>query len=385
MKLIFFISFIAGWFYGTTFAISQAEDNEKTKISIFMASDNDLYPYAKKDLKEISNYFVSNENNLYLKLGFDRPRKSYVTTNTSMDQLRLKVIPRQHNIRDRLLNLLEEHQDYLILWGHGEGYLGETKNQVTGGILFEGEGERPLKITELRSILQQKKVDTLIFDSCLMQTVEVISELMNEAQTIIGSAQTQDYFGLNYNNVFTLINNKDPHTSDYEFTKSLTKTIAASYTNNHFTISAINTHEFKYQVLPALKKLLKVLENYFVQNPFHRFLLKQFIDEAPKYYGDRIDIGELLSVIDFFMRDQEVRNIKMSRALNNLRQAMRQSLINSTFGEEIFQDYARESFYGVSIWIPKYEQTYRLRKQEMSNSELYKQILPQKLETIFGL
>ena len=137
-------------------------------------------------------------------------------------------------------------------------------------------------------------------------------------------------------------------------------------------------------MLPALKKLLKTLENYFSSNPFHRFLLKQFIDEAPKYYGDRMDVGELLSVIDYFLRDQEIRSIKINRAIEGLRQAFRQSLVKSTFGEEIFQDYARESFYGVSIWIPKYEQTYRLRKEEMNNSELYKQLLPQKLETIFG-
>ena len=103
MKLIFCISFIAGWFYGTTFAISKTHENEKTKISIFMASDNDLYPYAKKDLKEISNYFLSNENNLYLKLGFDRQNKSYITTNTSMDHLKLKVIPKRRKYQRSII------------------------------------------------------------------------------------------------------------------------------------------------------------------------------------------------------------------------------------------------------------------------------------------
>ena len=83
-------------------------------------------------------------------------------------------------------------------------------------------------------------------------------------------------------------------------------------------------------------------------------------------------------MIDYFLRDQEIRNIKINKALRNLRQSLRQSLIKSTFGEEIFQDYARESFYGLSIWIPKYEQTYRLRKEEM-RSVLYKELLPQSL------
>jgi hypothetical protein len=381
MRFHFYLFIIAGWFYGTTFAFNE---KIKSKISIFMASDNDLYPYAKKDLKEISNYFLENENNIYLRLAFERPNKSYITTNTTLDHLRLKLIEREENISSRLFSLLEDHQDYLILWGHGEGYLGNNNQDVSGGILFEGENENPLSMTDLKKILKIKKVDTLIFDSCLMQTVEVISELMNVTKTIIGSAQTQDYFGLPYKDVFTLINNKASVTNEIEFIKKLTKTIANGYENKHFTISAINTHEFKYQVLPALKKLLALLDLYFTNNPFDGFLLKQFIDEAPKYYGDRIDMGELLAILEYFLREQEIGSRKIKLAIQNLRQAFRQSMITSTFGEDIFQDYARESFYGISVWLPKYEQTYRLRESEMKESELYKQLLPQTLETLFG-
>ena len=81
----------------------------------------------KKILKEISNYFVQNENALDVHLIFERPNKSYQTTNTTMDRMRLKVLgARQERINQRLDSLLKEAQDYLILWGHGEGYLGET-------------------------------------------------------------------------------------------------------------------------------------------------------------------------------------------------------------------------------------------------------------------
>ena len=103
MKIIVFILFIAGWFNGTTFAISEQHGNQKTKISIFMASDNNLYPYAKKDLKEISNYFVQNENALDVHLIFERPGKSYQTTNTTMDRMSKVLGARQERINQRLI------------------------------------------------------------------------------------------------------------------------------------------------------------------------------------------------------------------------------------------------------------------------------------------
>ena len=255
----------------------------------------------KKTLKKYP-ITSSNTNKLDLHLIFERPGKSYKTTNTSLDRMRLKVLPeRQDRIKNRLNSLLSDYQDYLILWGHGEGYLGENENEVTGGVLFEGEGENPLRITELKQILKNKKVDTLIFDSCLMQTIEVVTELMNETETIIASAQTQDYFGLPYQQVFELINNDHNNYSRTELNKKLVETIANGYPNNHFTISAINTKEFKNNVIPALKNLLKTLDAYFKKNPFHQFMLKQFIDESPKYYGDRMDLGELIGAIQFYL------------------------------------------------------------------------------------
>jgi hypothetical protein len=353
-------------------------------LSIFMASDNDLYPYAKKDLKEISNYFVKNENALDVNLIFERPGKSYQTTNTTMDRMRLKVLDeRQERINQRLDSLLKESQDYLILWGHGEGFLGENESDVTGGILFEGEGENPLRITELKSILTKKKVNTLIFDSCLMQTVEVVAELMNETETIIASAQTQDYFGLPYTEVFELINNKHKKISQHELNKKLVETIAQGYPNDHFTISAINTKEFKNQVIPALRKLLKSLEKYFEDNPFHQFLLKQIIDESPKYYGDRMDLGELIGAIQFMLWDQEVYSPKIKNSLDSLWRAINQSTVRSRFGDEIYQSFARETFLGISIWLPKNKDTFALRREEFNNSTLYKELSPYSLDILF--
>ena len=40
-------------------------------VTIYIAADNDLYEYAKKDLKEISTYLNQNENDVELNLLFD--------------------------------------------------------------------------------------------------------------------------------------------------------------------------------------------------------------------------------------------------------------------------------------------------------------------------
>ena len=41
--------------------------------------------------------------------------------------------------------------------GAWRGYLGENENDVTGGVLFEGEGENPLKITESKKYYRKRK------------------------------------------------------------------------------------------------------------------------------------------------------------------------------------------------------------------------------------
>ena len=84
----------------------------------------------------------------------------------------------------------------------------------------------------------------------------------------------------------------------------------------------------------------------------------------------------LLSAIQYLLRDQKIDSPKIRNSIDSLWRAINQSTVRSKFGEEIFQSFARETFLGLSIWIPKRMDTYALRKEELNNSTLYRELKP---------
>ena len=74
----------------------------------------------------------------------------------------------------------------LVLWSHGEGWLAKSQNKTRWW--GQDGGSNYMDISELKDVLRNAPhLSFLLFDACFMQSVEVVYELKEHADYIIGS------------------------------------------------------------------------------------------------------------------------------------------------------------------------------------------------------
>ena len=181
-----------------------------------MVADNDLAPYALKDLNEIERGFVPNGRDKLL---------VYIDSNTSTalpshpvlleivhdttEIIASKIIasyPEQNSTDKTVMsNVLRDALSYykgdnrykgLVLWSHGnawlpEGYHIETENK--SGVVVKSFGkdmsprEGAMELPDLAEVLNPYRFDYILFDACFMGSVEVLYELRHSARYFIAS------------------------------------------------------------------------------------------------------------------------------------------------------------------------------------------------------
>ncbi|HAH31031.1 MAG TPA: hypothetical protein DCL44_01815 [Elusimicrobia bacterium] len=96
----------------------------------------------------------------------------------------------------------------LLIWNHGSGWL--TTKDVSPtlysgkGISYDDETNNHISIPELAAAMRAiGRVDILAFDACLMQMAEVLYELRDSADYIVGAEEYMDEFGFPYQEILT--------------------------------------------------------------------------------------------------------------------------------------------------------------------------------------
>lgn len=249
----------------------QREKCEKEwTVLVYMAADNDLFPYALMDLYEMEAAFESSDSagsseKLDLIVQVDGTAKN--------DERRLHVFSQKEEYRKKALedfegktleivqspvisklkenrsqSAQERFEEFLlwgaekypskylmvIVWGHGQGWKAyPIRNQAEsrflkkkdlpnfpemerdesfGGIAFRGSKGERLSIPDLRESLSSladfrgRPVDVYASDSCLMQMFEVAYELSETSRFVVGSTQIQNFLGLPYRRMIYEIN-----------------------------------------------------------------------------------------------------------------------------------------------------------------------------------
>lgn len=88
----------------------------------------------------------------------------------------------------------------LILWGHGSGWLQNGVDEPgLSALSFGGDSRsRWMNITTLREVISGEEFDWLYFDCCYMASVEVVYELRDVVDYIVGSATELPGDGMPY-------------------------------------------------------------------------------------------------------------------------------------------------------------------------------------------
>ncbi|MBT6326116.1 MAG: hypothetical protein HOJ35_09105 [Bdellovibrionales bacterium] len=443
---------------------------KKWSVLIYMAADNDLSPYSIGDILEMEqvipgelnlgattiNTDVLVELDTYERTGnkrlhiyqtqedfnFINSEESITSPNirTYKETGRGSIINQKIRFKRFLnwgmKNYPAEHF-MVVIWGHGEGYIGKNANQalqvinapnsssrylrkemisiemgkelqpnvfpidkVFGGVAFDHSDFSYLDIPSINEIILKstekyspnKKLDILAFDACLMQSVEIATELAESTNYLISSVQIQDYVGFPYRKILDFINKFGPN--PFDLTKEIPKLAAESFNGGYqsstatlyqtFTLSSLNTSELVNQLVPNLSILSDRIQDY-LQEDFMRAMDISFIlEQGQSFRGESRELGTFLGSLKRLIFEEKLdfgltpAAKKLNRQIDNTLDAINKSMISYHYGsgytdprEDFSQNYLLGFFKGIGIWIPSNTELYKNRIEEFKKSKMY--------------
>lgn len=195
-------------------------DRDKDAVLIYMASDNNLYSYAVKNISVMeSRYDESSPKQIFVYLdilGGDAQLMRIVTTpkgEASRSEI-LKTYKKPNSGDPEILNQVIQDAQALIgsnrvtdivLWSHGRAWMpynysplvsvrdNPSQRTSTDGITQYSFGVdntafgAEMNIDALAVVLANYKFDNILFDACYMSSIEVLYQLRNSAACIVAS------------------------------------------------------------------------------------------------------------------------------------------------------------------------------------------------------
>jgi hypothetical protein len=159
----------------------------------------------------------------------------------------------------------------LILWDHGGGAGGYGPDESNAG-----KGHI-MSLTELSQAYQtirqhtDKPLDIVVYDACLMSSIEVAEITSTVAKVMAGSAESEPPHGLNYEHLLTTMTNNPP-----EDGISFGKVAKTGYFQQSQAQKTTNTYQITYSVLD-LTQLPQLWETF---GQFATELNKVFTDSS---------------------------------------------------------------------------------------------------------
>ena len=210
-------------------------------------------------------------------------------------------------------------KNFLIVWNHGNGWYGDGKEteqeNYKKSIGFDDSEKDWLNLYELEEAVESygQKWDMIIFDACLMNTIEVIYQLRDHTEYILGSPEEIPMSGFDYEKLIKSIleNRKISDTG----IKIIKEAVEEFEKKDLFAVySLIKTEcikelflELQQCSMEMLKKLeeIKGLKSYLKEN----LLTYSFEENDYTLYTEIADMGCFFS---------EIRENNIIKKLNNV-------------------------------------------------------------------
>ena len=366
-----------------------------------------------------------------------------------------KYLEQNNTVKDQNIRfarfITQSMRDYpskhymVVIWGHGEGYIGKnyktkltkahpslptllngkylspesvtvealnqqynvkTKkefpyNKVFGGVAFDYTDISFLDIPSIQQTIKKtlfqlqydKPIDIIAFDACLMQTLEVATELSDITNYVIGSTQIQDYLGLPYRMILDKLNEK---ISPFDLAKKIPSLVSQAMQKDGyqglisvknkgtFTTSTLSTHTLKNYFIPSFMEFSQSLIDYIEEDMFRLLDLKVIFENSPSFQGETRDIGIILATIEQLLYAEKnnaketLKGIHLKNQILKLWQNLNQMVLENSFGPYYTDSSLSEKdtyflnyFKGFALWIPSNKKLYDHRIEEFRKSALY--------------
>jgi len=406
------------------------ERNGINRYHIFQT--NKIYD-SSVDLDFFSSF---NENNI------DSPViKKYLEQNNTVKDQNIRF---ERFITQSIRDYPSKHY-MVVIWGHGEGYIGSSYkskmviddktlppsfsgkyltpenisvealnqqynfeikqefpyNKVFGGVAFDYTDLSFLDIPSIQQTIKktlsqlqyEKPVDIIAFDACLMQTLEVATELSDVTDYIVGSTQIQDYLGLPYRIILDKLNDK---ISPFDLAREIPSLVSRSMEKDGYqgsisiknkgtyTTSTLSTQNLKKYFVPSFMDFSQSLIDYIEEDLFRMLDLKIIFENSPSFKGETRDIGILLATIEQLLYAEKnnaketMKGIHLKNQILKLWDNLNKMVLGNSFGPYYTDSslskkdtYFLNYFKGLSVWVPSNKRLYDHRIEEFRKSALY--------------
>lgn len=226
IRLLFVILLCSLFFASCSECDIPEEDDDRTARStllVYMMAENNLDNWSKKDLNELfagAKYvpddcdlfaFVDNNSTPFILRYYSKNGVSACDTVIEYkEDFYSSDIVEMGSVLDDLLSKYPTEKLNLVLWSHGDGWM--KFNKVKSRAIGYDNGENStsglpskasIEIEDLALLLEglEIPVETLMFDACFMQCVEVAYELRNSCKYILASPAEIPANGAPYDNM----------------------------------------------------------------------------------------------------------------------------------------------------------------------------------------
>jgi hypothetical protein len=252
-----------------------------------MAADNDLYADASDDLDEMKRGFSQNGTNLIVFADLLNEHPSLMEIGLGKETV-IKSCPELNSadptvlkqIIQEVIEMYPAPEYGLILWSHGTSWLPAG----IGLRSFGKDGSREMDISELAEALPLR-FSFILFDACLMGSVEVAYELKDRADYIIASSTETVADGFPYDRIIPELIRQTPNltkvaTDYFDFYNEQTGVYRSA------TVSVISTQELE-QLAYEMKQIITA-GNLDI-SAFDRTSVQRLDVYAEQYHFDLLD------------------------------------------------------------------------------------------------
>lgn len=244
---------------------------KKHTVVLYAMADNDLYPYAEKNIQDVENQWKKSFDGNFVVV-LDAPnyvRKKRPSIFKIEEKNNIEILPNTTDfqlanveVMKKILTKLKlqfpSDKYTLILWSHGTGWLpkGFDLQQDLGvpSKSFGKDRNKEMSIFELSEALPDNGFETIIFDACFMASVEVLYELRRKSKYFIASSAEILQTGFPYQSLTSMFFDSDVtpiHWAKaffdfYNSKKGMYRSATISVTENHFFDSLAQV--IKYQI-----------------------------------------------------------------------------------------------------------------------------------------
>ncbi|MES3036658.1 MAG: clostripain-related cysteine peptidase [Bdellovibrionota bacterium] len=336
---------------------------KKWTVLVFINGNNNLDSYGAEDINEMEEVGSSADVNVVVQWASYKAKTTkrlLVAKDNDIMKVTSKILVDMPRVDmgdyKELTKFLEwgmtnfpaEHY-FVDVWNHGNGWK-NRKSEAARNISYDDYTNNSITMPQLRMSLEAaqalagKKIDIYGSDACLMNMVEVGTEIAGAVDIMVGSQETEPGDGWPYETWLARWNEK-AMTSPVDIAKALTDTYIESYEDkagSGVTFSVIDLA----QMGPLNDSIKAFTAELMPMVAAEKLNFKKAIYSSANYYNtDYVDLMSLLA--------------QMKTSVAAVSALQTGALVNENLSKAILYNkvYDHEAN-GLSIWAPYYVNTY---------------------------